>query len=426
MQTSIEKKTPMKLLLKPFFLSCIGYITCASVFWPGILRPDSMSQMQQGIVGNFSDHHPPVMGFLWGMFNHLLEGPGLMLMFHLSLYWGAVYLYSKATKKPNLWFFVCAILPPVLCYQPFVLKDIAFVNALLFACAFLYYHHLQQKRPTFINLIFWTLIVFYGAAAKYQGIFALPWLCLWLAKIYWPSDKKWLLKGIIIYGTFFGCIEGFNRITATPSHSWQYVKMYDIAGVSLQLNQDLFPEFIKRQGQYSFEKVRSLYSPRRVDDMAFNADSPLIKSEQAHEREILWNTWWQIITNHPIFYLKHRMGVFYQQLTISFLKKPQDIKSETSSKIMNLVNTLYSSGIFSVMQLFMACIIYFSLQFLYIAKGLLNFKKSKTMQALFFQNMTGFALVCSLFIFSMASEARYAYLCIALLNFSHPFLWSRN
>jgi hypothetical protein len=249
---------------------------------------------------------------------------------------------------------------------------------------------------------------------------------LWLAKIYFPADKKWILKAIIIYAAFFGVIEGFNRVVSAPSHSWQYVKMYDIAGISLQLNQDLLPECVKRKGQYSFEKVRSLYNPRRVDDMAFNADSPLIKSENANEREVLWNIWWQIITEHPLLYLKHRMAVFYQQLTISFLKKPHDIKSETSTGIMNLVHHLYNSGIFSIMQLFMACLIYFGLQFLYIAKGLISFKKSHTMQALFFQNMTGFALVCSLFIFSMASEARYAYLCIALLNFSHPFLCSRN
>src|SRR3989338_4524940 len=109
---------------------------------------------------------------------------------------------------------------------------------------------------------------------------------------------------------YFGFIETFNRATSEPSHSWQYVKMYDIAGVSLQLNQDLFPEFIKRKNHYSFEKVRNLYNPRRVDDMAFNADSPLIKSELAAEREILWNTWWQTITTHPLLYLQHRGKVF--------------------------------------------------------------------------------------------------------------------
>jgi hypothetical protein len=416
----------MQILLRPFFLSFTGFITCAFTFWPGILRPDSIIQMQQGIAGTYSDHHPPAMAFLWGIFNKLLDGSGLMLAFHLALYWGAVNLYSTASKKPNLWFYICAILPPVLCYQPFVLKDIAFVNALLFACAFLYHYTIKQYRPKPLELAGWILIVFYGAAAKYQGIFALPWLCLWLAKIYFTNSKKWLLNGLIIYGVFFGFIEIFNRTTSTPSHSWQYVKMYDIAGISLQLNQDLFPECVKRKNQYSFEKVRNLYNPRRVDDMAFNADSPLIKSEIADEREILWNTWWQIITNHPVLYLKHRGQVFYQQLTISFLKKPHDIKSETSTGIINLVNNLYHSGFFSIMQLFMACLIYFGLQFLYITKGLINFKKSNTMQALFFQNMTGFALVCSLFVFSMASEARYAYLCIALFNFSHPFYKKNN
>lgn len=405
-----------------YFVSIFSLlIFSATIFWPGILRPDSIIQMNQGISGSFSDHHPPIMSFVWGILNHIKQGSGPMLLLHLSLYWGAVYLYITASVKNNFWFLICAILPPVICYQPFILKDIAFVNAFLFASAWLYKHNNQIQKPSIFSITIFCLIVFYGAASKYQAIFAMPWLCFWFAKIYWPNSN-WKLKGIFIYLVFLTSIKIFNTTTSQPSHSWQYVKIYDMAGIAVELNQDIFPECIKKKNHYSFEKVKSLYNPRRVDDMAFNADSPLTKTESKNERKIVWNTWFSIITKNPLTYLKHRSKVFHQQLTVSFLKKTDDIKSETKSSIINIVKIIEKSGIFEILQIFMAGFIYFIGQILYTIYGLKNFNKSKNMQALFFQNITGFSLMCSLFIFSMASEARYAYLCIALFNFSHPFL----
>lgn len=407
---------------KNFTILILGicFLISSIVLWPGELRPDSIIQMQQGISGVFSDHHPPSMAFIWGILKHIKSGSGPMLTLHLALYWSATYLYTTATTKPNLWFLLPALLPSVICYQLFVLKDIAFVNAILFSCAWLYHYTYNAKKPSKLSLLLWALIVLYGASAKYQGIFVIPWLSFWCAKVYWPSSN-WKLKGIFIYLLFLLNIESFNRITSEPSHSWQYVKMYDMAGISIQLNQDHLPECTKRKGVYTFEKIKDLYNPRRVDDMAFNADSPLQKSNLEEDRKTVWIEWFKLVCKHPILYIKHRSKIFYQQLTIPFLKKPEDIKSDTSSSVLNIVNWLYQSDIFAILQMFTAAIIYFIGQFIYTVIGFVKFKKSKAMQALFFQNMAGLSLVCSLFIFSMASEARYAYLCIALFNFSHPF-----
>ena len=56
-----------------------AFFVCALFFWPGLMRPDSIVQMQQGIaVGIASDFHPPMMGFLWGLFDKLYSGSGSM------------------------------------------------------------------------------------------------------------------------------------------------------------------------------------------------------------------------------------------------------------------------------------------------------------------------------------------------------------
>ncbi len=106
--------------LFPFFAFCI----CVLLFWPGLMRPDSIVQMQQGIAGGISsDFHPPMMGFLWGLLDKLYRGSGPMFLFHLSLYWGAASLFAFAQPQKAKWVNFIAILPPVFAYQLLVIKE---------------------------------------------------------------------------------------------------------------------------------------------------------------------------------------------------------------------------------------------------------------------------------------------------------------
>jgi len=44
-------------------LFSIAFLVDLFIWWPGILRPDSMGQLSQAQQGAFSgDHHPPIMG----------------------------------------------------------------------------------------------------------------------------------------------------------------------------------------------------------------------------------------------------------------------------------------------------------------------------------------------------------------------------
>ena len=172
---------------------------------------------------------------------------------------------------------------------------------------------------------------------------------------------------------------------------------------------------------YDFEKVKQLYNPNRVDDLTFANDSPLTTAASPDQEHILHKAWMSAIIAHPVAYIKHRWGIFYQQLTVSLLKPPSSIKGETTSTITTVLNLVEKSGIFTVASWFMAYMMYFFIQLIYVYKGFRHFNEHPKYVSLFFQNIMGLSLVLSLFFIAGAAEARYAYLAIAMFYFSHPF-----
>ena len=198
--------------------------------------------------------------------------------------------------------------------------------------------------------------------------------------------------------------------------------LYDLAGISINLNDPIFPEYVKQHFTYDFERVKKLYNPNRVDDLTYPSDSPLLITNEQGQLAVLRSTWIRVIFSHPIAYLTHRWGIFYQQMTVSLLKKPSEIKGETTSTILKVLGWVEASGMFTIASWLMAYVIYFFMQLAYIYKGYKRFNEHPKYVSLFFQNVMGVGLVLSLFFIANAAEARYAYLAIAMFHFSHSFL----
>ena len=210
---------------------------------------------------------------------------------------------------------------------------------------------------------------------------------------------------------------------ATPSNRGQHNKLYDLAGISINLNKPIFPGYIKKHELYSFERVKKLYNSSRVDDLTFPSDSPLLTTSSAEELKALHNAWMSAIFSYPTAYFKHRWSIFYNQLTVSLLKKPADIKGETTPEILNLLYWAENAGIFKWLTWIMAYITYFFVQLLFVYRGYKHFEEHPRYVGLFFSNIMGVVLVLSLFFIAAAAEARYAYLAIAMFYFSIPFVF---
>ncbi len=53
--------------------------------WPGQMSWDSVAQLSDGRSGAYNSWHPPVMAFLLGLFDRLVPGTALYLLFQTAL-----------------------------------------------------------------------------------------------------------------------------------------------------------------------------------------------------------------------------------------------------------------------------------------------------------------------------------------------------
>ena len=366
-----------------------------------------------------------MLGFIFGLFDKIYSGPGPLLILDLALYWAAIAIFANTEKYKAKWYFLVAVFPPIIAYQLLVIKDISFVNSYIFSCAWLHFYSFQKIKPSPPSLLIWLSIIFYGTACAYQAIIALPWLCFWLGKIYWLNNtRKWIYFSSITFIAMISAVSLFNEKMSITSNIRQHLKLYDISGISININHPIFPDYLTKNPRFDFERIKILYNTARVDDLTFCPDTPLPSTNNKVELKELNSTWLSAIVKHPIAYLKHRLGIFERQLTVSLLKPPEEIKGETQSILLKLITWMNGTWIYTIAKWLMACLVYVILQILFVYKGLKNFNKHPKYIELFFQNMSGLSLVASLFFVANAAEARYAYLAIITCCFSLPLLIS--
>ncbi len=97
-------------------------------FYPGQLSPDSLSIYAQAQAHQYSDHHPPLMGYLWHYLDLIVKGPLLMYLINLGLIWSALYILAfkiltPPQKSKLLHYYVLCIplIPHVACYAGFIM-----------------------------------------------------------------------------------------------------------------------------------------------------------------------------------------------------------------------------------------------------------------------------------------------------------------
>mgnify|MGYP004068218379 CR=1 FL=1 len=77
-----------------------------SMFFPGLMTADSIGTYNSAKSGVYTDHHPPMMAFVWSFFDYFYEGPACMFIVNMALMWSALFLGSKLFSKRylRLWF----------------------------------------------------------------------------------------------------------------------------------------------------------------------------------------------------------------------------------------------------------------------------------------------------------------------------------
>jgi len=421
---------------KPLLLLTLLFVVNLCIMWPGVMSADGMEQYAIALSGVYRDHHPPMMSLVWRYLNYIYTGPGMMLLFHFLMLYAAaaIFIYCFRDSKFKWWFAVFPFIPGVFAYMPLIVKDVGLACSYLLAGAILAYLMLgritRHKWPL-LGLVL--LLLFYGTAVKYQARFLLVFFTIGVGYCIFNYKHGWksLLSGVALYLLLLQAMFSFNAYlvpVVQKSHSWQYVKLYDLAAMSLAQNQALFPPFVIQNPNFSMQRLKSTFVPYEVDSLAFTHDAVLIIGRNDTERELLLEYWQNTVRQHPWLYLKVRFRLWTYTLTGTPSDKtnPAHFLSGIPAFKPIVTQPLIYDAIGSMYQ-----IVKVSLQFTWLLPLLLiytvlSMAKLNTCRAatpLLIFSLTSLSLLGILFFMSMYGTARYVFICVCLVHASHGFAY---
>src|SRR6185312_4858912 len=263
----------------------------------------------------YNSWHPPLMAWLLGLFDSLVPGTFLFLLFQGLLLLAG--LLALLALKPRGWLsmgvaLLIVLTPQWLLYQGEIWKDMLFADAAIAGFAALAWYA-QRPHPATAILTLASLLV--AAAVRQNGIVLLPVAAVTLA-LTAPRRWRWALAflaaGLVL-------LFGLNLALASRGDGGdgaaaeiRLAQSYDLAGafarepdLSVPLPPDL-DRLLRGPGA-------RLYTPLRNDPFA--ADPAISKARGDAPDGAISTAWQALVLNHPLLYLKVRWADFAAVVT---------------------------------------------------------------------------------------------------------------
>lgn len=292
----------------------ISFFIQILMFCPGFLTADGVEALRQARAWVFSDWHPPIMSLVWAGLDHLVPGPLGMLLFHLSVFWSAIFILmvSWATHGRNkAWvgmLILLGFLPPILGHLGIILKDVGLGVCLLLSFAILHYSYFAKAKKT---AYFALLPLFYSLSVRHNAFVSVIPFVVWMAMIVGTQKNRVRLSILFIAGLFLSGHVLNQVLVDQKTYPIQQLFTYDLSGISLDHDQPLYPEYLLKEPGFSFEKVRAGYTvwnPVGVPGIPRVSGSEQL-NEQAHY-------WLGAIFKYFPSYLHHRWMIFRLMLGV--------------------------------------------------------------------------------------------------------------
>jgi hypothetical protein len=290
---------------------------------PGWMGIDSGSQLDQARAFQFQDDLPVLMALLWHYIDRVIPGPLGMLLPMTALYWagfGLVFWALPGGLVPRLiGCLLVACYPPVFSNVPAIYKDTLMQAALLGALGCFV---IEGRRWAKLRVLLGVALVAIAIGARHNAAAAaFPLLAIPLIRFKWLGRfSRWrrlLLALSAALVIAFGLMQGVKRSLAPlaqPTDFWQILPAFDLAGMSLRVNESLFDRKtgVLTRGM-GVEELRELYNPTYANALyyciPFRGQPCVHLLNHIHDPqklELLRKNWLQAILQHPGAYLKHR------------------------------------------------------------------------------------------------------------------------
>ncbi|HTT84681.1 MAG TPA: hypothetical protein VMF67_14475 [Rhizomicrobium sp.] len=304
----------------------VGCAVSLLLNWPGQLSYDSVMQLHDGRAGHYNPWHPPVMAWMLGLFDSVVPGTGLFVLFDTLLFFASFASVLWLVRWPS-WLAVAitalsVALPQILLYQGIVWKDVLFADAgiagfVLLAHAAVHWRH--HRRWLFLVAAFACLAL--AALARQNGIVALIFGCFALVFIARRRGFCWLPAfGLGTGGALAAALVLLlaNLLLATRTDdAWsapaqiRLLQLYDLIG-EVKRDPALRLETLARANPNLVTLIRRdgvrLYTPVRNDTLV--AEPHLLRAFAATDAEVVTSQWLEVIVRHPADYFLVRAEVF--------------------------------------------------------------------------------------------------------------------
>ena len=309
----------------PRAILVVGWCVFLLYAWPGVMTMDSFDQLREGREGYFTDAHPPVMAFLWGLIDRVLPGPLGMLILQGTAFLAGVYLILCRAMRPRRAAIVaCVVLlfPPVLAPLAVIWKDCVMAGFLVLGIPAV----LSERRwVRIVGLVLFML----ATALRYNALAAtLPLIVLLFQ---WAPEQRWFVRYGIATGTWLVVVivaMGMNGLlTDKQLHYWHSSSaLADITGVLAKVDQDipdgelgplLAPTEIKVDHNFH-AAIRAKYKSYDFQQLIAGDgnlwDVPLTEPMPEARREAIQKAWSTLVFGHIGAYARYRFDVFGETL----------------------------------------------------------------------------------------------------------------
>lgn len=409
-------------------LALLGFIVVWWVYRPGFMSVDSVAQLTEARSGAFSDFHPPILALIWRYLDKVWPGPIGMLILLDGLFWLGVAVFFRLLRWP-LWARAGALLvagfqPAVFMLLGTIWKDTLMQATLLAATSAMLLAG-PRPRASEVGLVIALPLMFVAIAVRHNGIGAAwPLLALPFFGLKWLAGwrRPWQLLAALGVGLVLALAlrQGsalLSRKIAEPTEYWQMTPIYDLVGMSLQVDEMLIdPEDGILSPGVDLARLRRAYDPR--DHLRLyhcrgkNCTPALLRTNDPTQLRALSANWKRAIKAHPRAYLAHRWRVFRELLR--FEGRRVDLSTGITRNRLGVPTQRSEAGTFAVDLLarapnfpFYATWFYVLLQGALLVVGALDFFKRGRPLSLCF-SLSGLIYLATFFFATGAPDFRYS------------------
>ncbi|HEV8501928.1 MAG TPA: hypothetical protein VGR63_10125 [Casimicrobiaceae bacterium] len=312
-------------------LAAAGFALTLVAYYPGQVTVDSIWQLQQGRTGDYFDHHPPLMAWLWSILDRAIPGPFGMLLMHALLAWIALLLFADGAARRgarHAWLIVAlGFLPPIIGIGGEIWKDVGMAAALLFATALVFRAgatrardavagdagtHASPARAGIARAASLLALVplFYATVVRANAPAATAPMLVYWARCTWPRMPLGRAIGVAVamLALMLGGqqVIDYGLLDAHRAHQLQYLEAFDLAAIECAGGKAVIPAAFYRVAP----DVRPLcerFDPAQVDFLFNYVGAPLTASKDPGEVAELGREWRRAIVAEPWRYLAHRL-----------------------------------------------------------------------------------------------------------------------